>query len=426
MSLFQFNVASLFVGSVSPYNGSFESLAAQTLEGVQSASFVASFPRTDAFSWDGNGTQEYVGRPRAELSFSYAWTASGINESNLGFALAPSGTIPALSTLNQERNYYLLAGQSYQDQIGDPSWNNQVFALGNGLITRYGLSAAVGQPTRCDVTVEGLNLLVQMSGSGQPLPAINKQSGTATTGLYTLPEAAQTTADYFEARPGSIVLSFNTGSAMGVLLSGNNACPVQAFSFTIDMPRAEVQDLGWAYPGNRPIQWPVSINIHADAHVNGFQLDALTRGLCPDTGYSFQVGFKNGCNSTDDLAFVFNGAKLNSESIGLQVGGGTATVSLDWSLKIMDIARLGVGNPNFYIYDTGVPYSSIVFPQVGYVSGVPPLTFGLSTPSFLLIMSGPAILSGNSVFVADDATSVVVRAAAADGSDTQDVTVSIS
>ncbi len=424
MSLFQFNVAALICGGNSPYSPGFEGIAARALQGITSAQFALTYPRVDAFSWDGAGNQEIINRPRAELTCSWFYT-SGKNEQSVGFVTSPFGSVSALAGLNEERNYYLLANQANQDEIGYSGWNNNVISLGNGVVTQYAFSAAVGQLSSANLTIEGLNLLIQPSGTGQPLPSIGKQSGNATTGLYTLSFPTQTVGSYFESAPASIVLSFDTGCAMGVLLSGQNACPIESFGYSISLPRVEVKDMGWAYPNVRPIQWPVAISIHAEAALNQFQYDALTRIGCPDSGQSLSFAFRNGCSTVDELTYVFNGAKLDTESISLSVGGGSAKVSLNWSLHIYDINRVTGGAPNFLINSTGSAYTSIVFPQVDYVTGTKPLTFNLSTLSYLSILSGPGFLDGNNVYVSDDAAAIVVRSVATNGSDTEDLTVSV-
>ncbi len=422
-NLWQFNVASLLAGGNSPYSAGFEGIATRTLEGIQGAQIALVYPRTDAFSWDGNGDQEMVDRPRAQMDFSWVF-ASGVNEAALGFTTTPSGGTSALAALvTQERNYYLLINQDNVDSVGYSGLNSRVLALGNAVVTHYDFTAAVGQPSMVNARVEGLNLLVQSSGSGQILPALNKQSGTAVTGVYSLAFPTRTIGDYFESAPHAIQLTFNTGSAIGVLLSGQNACPVESFSFSIDLARQDVKDMGWAYPAVRPIQWPVTVAINADVHLSEFQLDALNRNGCPDSGYSFTVGFKNSCSTLDPLTFQFNGAKLETENVAVQVGGGTARATFAWSLKINDINR---SYPGFFMNASGTPYSSIVFPQVDRVAGVPPLTFTLGTSCFLSIVSGPGFLSANNVYVSDEAASVVVRATATDGSDIEDVTVTVS
>lgn len=420
-----YGVLALYVGGPAPYSSNFESLTTNTLEGIQSTNIALSFPRIDAFGWDGGGDQTQVERPRAELEMSWLF-ASGVNERNIGLTVTPNYSLSALSNLNAERNYYLLANLAHQDLVGYSGFNNSVFAFGNGLLSHYGFNAAVGQPTTVNATISALNLLIQPSGTGQVLPAIYKQSGIGVTGRYTLPFAQQTVRNYFETSPNNIVLTFDTGCAIGALLSGNLACPLQSFGFSFDIPRQETKNMGWAYPDTRAAQWPITIGIHAEAMLNGIQNDALNRFNCPDSGFNFGVRFNNACNvDSDAFTFQFNGAKLNSQNFTARVGA-YVRVSMDWSLKIYDINRV-IGSPNFFINSTGNAYTSVVFPEVEYVSGSAPLTINLGASCYLLIVSGPAFLNGNQVVLDDlPPETVVVRAATTDGSDTKDITLTVS
>lgn len=399
-----------------------ESLGLNTLEGVQSANVSAVFPRQNFQQWDGGGNQEMVARPRAEIRFDTIWV-SGLNSNYFGFLVSPSAVTSALLSMNQERNYYLLVNQAGIDSVAYAGTNAYVMSMGNGVVTRYDFTASVGSPTRVGFNVEGLNLLIQPSGTGQPLPAVYKQGGSGATGLYTLPAPVNLVRQYFEAMPGAIELSFDTGSAFGLRLSGQNSCPIDSFSFTIDLPRSEVQDLGWAYPNSRPIQWPAVINIQAQGTMNGFQQDALNRFRCPDSGYDFAVAFRNGCSSASNYAMRFRGAKLENQSLSVGVGEGSSKISLNWSLYVNDPRR---STPNYYVTDAGLTYNSVIFPQVEYVSGFAPLTFNLSESSYLAILSGPGVLSGNSVFVSDEETDTVVVRVNGTGGDVQDLTVTIA
>lgn len=417
---FNYGSVGIFAGTSAPYSPNTETLGSTLIHGVQSSSVTLDYPRSDIMGWDENGDQVLLQRPRAELFFSYIF-ASGINESSIGLMAFPSGVAPALDNINQERNYYVAYNEDSRDIVGSSPADCKIMAFGNGLLSRYDFNASIGQPTLVTATIQALNLLIQPSGSGQVLPAVSKRAGDATTGRYSLPiPSSNPISDYFESRPSSITLTFDTGCAVGVALSGQTACPLQSFGFSIDLPRAESKHLGWAYPEYRPVVWPATISMSATAYLTDPQEDALNRFGCPDSGMDFSVGFKNGCSSLDPISFVFKGAKLTSQSFRNQIGS-LSQVSLNWSLKIFDINR---DNQNFYIYNTGAYYSSIIFPDVQYVAGSSPLTFNLSTPSFLKIMSGPATLSGNYVSIWDEGSSVVVRAVATDGSDAQDLIVS--
>lgn len=402
-NFFNFGVQALFVGGNSPYDTDLENSAIRTVQGVQSANVSITIPRLDEFGWDGGGNREIIERPTAELSYSYVFV-SGLNESSIGLNVSTS-SVPALASLNEERNYYLVANQEHLDQNSYSGLNNKVLAFGNSVLTSYSFSAGVGQASTVNAVVQGLNLLIQNSGSGQVLPSVLKQDGSQWTGTYQLPRATSSIGSYFEGAPGNIILSFDTGSAIGAVLSGNESCPLQSFRFNVDIPRGNIKDLGWAYPSNRPVQWPVSIGIAADAYLNNLQTDALNRFNCADSGYNFSIGFRNACGSTDNIQFSFVGAKLDSQTFGAQIGSFNK-VSFNWSMKIMDIAR---SNPNFYISAAPIAYTSLLFPEVDYVSGSAPLTFDFGTSAFISVLSGPATLTANSASVPNTPATSVFR-----------------
>lgn len=422
---FTFRTIAAYVGGPSPYSPNFESLVTTSLEGIQSTSIALDYQRQSQFAWDGGGDQVMIERPTAQLGFSYVF-ASGTNERRLGFVVAPSNTVSALSDLNTERNYYVAYSQGGQDLIGYSGKDYPVMAFGNGVMSRYEFSANVGQPSLVNVTIEALNLLFQASGTGQILPAVYKQSGIGVTGQYVLPVARQTTRDYFEAKPSAIALTFNSGCAVGAAMSGANSCPVQSFTFSVDIPRESVKDIGWAYPNVRAARWPVDINIRATAYLNAVQTDALNRFGCPDSGMSFGVRFNNSCTEDyDAFTYQFTDAKLTSQRIESRVGSFTQ-LSMDWSVKVYDVNRTGPNDPNFYITSSGTAYSSLIFPQVDYVTGAAPLVIQLGTLCYLLVLSGPAVLDGNQVQVSDEPATSVVRVVATDGSETQDITLAVT
>lgn len=414
-----FGVQALFVGGNAPYSSSFEALATKTIEGVQSANISLTFPRSDEFGWDGGGNREIIERPVAELDFSYFF-ASGLNERNIG--LNVSQATSALSSLNEERNYYLIANNAHQDMNGYEGLDNKVLAFGNGVLTSYGFSAGVGQVSTVNATVQGLNLLIQNSGSGQSLPSILKQAGTQWTGTYDLPVAAATISSYQGASPSNLVLTFSTGCALGTLLSGNTACPLQSFRFNVEIPRGSIKDLGWAYPETRPVQWPVSIGISADAYLNNLQVDALNRFNCSDSGYDFSVGFRNACGSMDDIQFRFLGAKLDSQTFSAAVGA-LNRVSFNWSMKVMDVNR---ASPNFYAFSSGVAYQSIAFPQVEYTASLSPVEIFFGTSAYITVLSGPTIMAANSGYVADTPDTSIIRITETGTALYEDITVTVT
>lgn len=407
-SLFNYGTEGVYIGGPSPLSAAFEAVCLAPLQSIQSSSITLNYPRQDTDDWAGGGEPLLVVRPRAQLDLTYVYS-SGLNEGLLGFQI--NGLVPALLNLNAERNVYVMANLDHHDLVGYVGQNSVVMGVGNTVVNRYSFQAGVGQLSTVSVGFEGLNLMIQ-SGSAGTLPSVNKQAGSYPTGLYSLPVFTQSVGNCFDAMPSAIELSFASGSAIGAALSGANACPIQSFAFSIDLTREDVGDLGWFYPKVRPIKWPVTISIRADAYLNGFQLDTLNRFTCPDSGFAFSVAFQNSCVGSDGFAFQFNDARLDSEVITTSVGGGSTRVSFNWSTKIYDINRVSGANLFMGTVAAQTAYTGIVLQQVSYGTGVAqlPLILDLSAPSYLSVISGPGFLSGNNLFLSDEDAQTVVQA----------------
>lgn len=422
-NLFNYSTQGIWAGSAVPASWNFESIAASPLNGVQSSQITMAYPRQDIPDWAGGGSPVIIQRPRATLDFTYIFS-NGVNEQSLGFAL--STFTPALANLNGERNYYVFIDLVNQDLIGYGGTNSYVMAFGNGLITKYDFRAAVGQPSVVSVSVDALNLLIQGSGSGNPIPYVNKQSGTFATGQYSFPAFSQNVQHYFEAAPSNIVLSFDTGSAIGAVLSGNVSCPLQSFDFSVDMARVPAQNLGWAYPDTRAIRWPVTISISATAYLNGLQADALNRFGCPDSGWSFSVGFISGGGLMDPFFFQFLNAKLDSEVMNASIGEYNK-VSFNWTCKVYDINRTSGDAANLFFSYPQIAYESIIFNGVNWGTGISqtPLVMNLSEESYLSIAAGAAILNKNVVTMLNEPGSVTIQLNVSGSSEVDLVTATI-
>lgn len=424
-NVFNYGTQGILIGGNSPYFADFESIAATPINGVQSSQVTLTYPREDTVDWAGGGDPILTVRPLSTLQFSYVFS-NGVNEGLLGFALNNFG-IPALANMNFERNYYLYINQGNYDLIGYSGFNNFVAAFGNGLITKYDFTARVGQPSVCDITVECLNMVMQGTGSGNPLPSVNYQSGTQSTGTYVFPAFSQSVTNYFEAAPSNIQLVFDTGSAIGAVLSGNVSCLLQSFSFTVDMPRLSAKNLGWVYPNSRPIHWPISISMHADAYLNGLQVDALNRFGCPDSGMNFTVSFTSGNGLPDPFEFQFIGAKLQNEVITAQITD-YDKVSLDWVVKIYDINRTSGNAGNFFTIFPQKAWGSIIFLNVNWGTGFNqiPLVVNLSQSGYLSILSGPAVLVGNVVAMINEGPqTVLIKVSVSGSAETEIITCNI-
>ena len=151
---------------------------------VQSANLQINQARESVFDLNGNGAATIVTRPVPSIDFSY-YISSGLNEKLLGFPTDGSSVLAALNS--SEQNYYFTANADRQDVFNYSGDNIRTWSLGNAVITSYAISCAVGQIPTANVTVEGLNLLLQTGKNNQFLPSVNKQTALNSSGTYNLP-----------------------------------------------------------------------------------------------------------------------------------------------------------------------------------------------------------------------------------------------
>ena len=423
--VFNYGTQGLFIGSTSPYSATFESSGSTPINALKSSAITLDYPRQDMNDFAGGGTPFLSQGPTANLDFAYLFE-KGINEQNMGFVF--NGQTPALLNMNNERNYYVLINQGNNDLIGYSGLNNYTLAFGNGVITKYSLQASVNQATACSVSVNCLNVLVQGTGTGNIIPSINKQSGAASTGQYRLPAFSQSITNAFESAPSSIVLTINTGASVGTLLSGANSCPLQNFSFSIDLSRLPSKNIGWSYPATRSVRYPITISIKADAYLNGLQIDSINRFTCPDSGWNFNVGFFSQVGVADPMSFSFTNAKLDSQTFSAGVGGYNK-VSMSWTAKIYDINRVSGNAANFFINYPQSAYNSIVFSGVNNISGAGgqgPLTLNLNQYAYLSVIQGSAFINGNLVVMTQESPNqVVVQALVSGGAEVENIVVTM-
>lgn len=325
---------------------------------VTTSSIAIDYLRSDVFGWEGGGQETIVERPKVNFSFSY-FATNGRNERLMGFVT--DGINNALTGLNVERNYYAVINQDNFDVMGYSGRNNKIMGIGNAILSNYTVSAAVGQLVNVGVSLDALNLVIQNSGSGQLLPSVNKQDGSAYTGLYTLPffyetfnpSVADSVNNLSALSPMDMTLQFDTGSTFGVSLSGQTSCALQSATLNVSMPRGTVKNIGWAYPESRQLQPPMSVDVQADAYLTEYQLGTLNQFKCLDSGFDINFIFNTACNGNSVLEYRIKNAKLESQSF-VSLVGALNRVSFTWKSQIYNLAQTGVGISAFFIKGTGI------------------------------------------------------------------------
>jgi hypothetical protein len=286
-----------------------------------------------------------VENPDVTATFSYYLT-NGDNEKYLGLNVYPSGTTEGelrsclsglLTKATDEKNYYLLIAEEGQDAAGYVGSKSGVIGVGNGFLTSYSVSAAVGEIPSADVEIEGLNIRVYANVSGnEEVPAIRPVDGSVLTDVfYHLPNASSVTGVNIPTalQPGDITLEIDSDKVLG--FDGEDL-KVQDFTLSFDLARTPLQKLGNRFAFSREIDFPVTATLEINAEVGDLASGNLAEIICGETEKNFNILMKEpGCeaNKGTALAYVFKGAKLVSQNFTSAIGD-NATMSATYEVQL--------------------------------------------------------------------------------------------
>jgi hypothetical protein len=286
-----------------------------------------------------------VENPDVTASFSYYLT-NGKNERDLGLDVYPPGTPKTglrscisglLTKVTDEKNYYLLIVEEGNDAAGYIANKSGVIGIGNGFLTSYSVSAAVGDIPTADVEIEGLNVRIYGNASGNNAsPAISPVDGVSVSNnFFGLPLANSITGSGIPnaLQPGDIIFSLESNQVLG--FDGADL-KVQDFTLSFDLARTPLQKLGNRFAFSREIDFPVTATLEVNAEVGDLADGNLETLLCSETVKDFTILLKApgcGANKSTALAYVFQGARLVSQSFSSAIGDNvTMTASYEVQL----------------------------------------------------------------------------------------------
>lgn len=347
-----YQVGALFVGPSPASGGHYSS-------GNSGVNLIKQIPRIQSVSFDTNVTRTDINQfgqlgaldriilepPTASLDFTYL-LLDGKAESLLGFAASGESTFISglIDKTQDEKNYFLQISKEGFDAVSSTtSGDNNVIALGNGFISNYSLSLAVGQLPQASVTVEASNAVAYTGTYGKIIPAVNPEDGQRITGYnFTLPVAeAYTGANIQSAlRPGDIELSFPRTAGFGSYLSGLGSVQIQSVNIGIPLSRESINRLGSTFAFAREPQFPINSTLTVEALAADVRASSLDDILCNDTEYNLEVRLRvPNCEGTGARAVTlkFNKAKVDSTNYSMDLGG-NASSSFTFSNQIAGIS----------------------------------------------------------------------------------------
>lgn len=338
--------SALFVGP-SPCSGINQSTGIAQLYRVQSSSFDFNVARqnVDEFGVLGSIDRVIVNSPTVNFNFNYLVT-NALNESGLG--LVTDGSISAISWLLDQsqvsKNYFILTTPEGIDAVGysgDPT-KNTVIGIGNGYLSSYSVEARVGGFPTASIKVEGLNVEVYGSSSGQDIPAINPGDGSAIVGsgyTFTLPVATSGVNGMVSAlRPGDIQFSVPS-VALGVDTQTAN---IQRFTLGFDLQLEPQEKIGSRFAFAREIRFPVTVTMSIEANVSELTTGSLANLFCNDQGYNISVVLNKpscpGQPGSPAMVYSLLNAKMDSQHFNESIGP-NESVTLNFSTQIGSAAQ---------------------------------------------------------------------------------------
>jgi hypothetical protein len=360
---------------------------------VQDMSYNLEVTRTDIneFGQLAALSREVTEPPTVSLDFSYYLT-NGIEEKNLGFVTNDAVAMP-VTTANpfmkslldpddtnsgfgaakaDELNYYIVTTKEGNDLHGTSTMahaDQGCIAIGNGFITSYGISAAVGELATASVSVEASNIVFKNDiSSNMANPAIDVASttgaklGTGASVKFTGVTSSTGSSNHqvggsevFALRPGDISIDFdatgyfaNASNAGGLQVGGailpgqgtdsshgsKTAIHVQSVSLDLPVSRTPLTKLGSHFPFARKIDFPVTVTLSVSALMADFDDGSLDTLICnAEEKRDIALVMKDRCGSGEALTWVLRNAILDSESFSASIGD-NKSVDLTFSGQI--------------------------------------------------------------------------------------------
>jgi hypothetical protein len=289
--------------------------------------------------------------PTAQLNMSY-YVVDGRAEKSLGFAvdnLTTSIVSGFLDRTTADRNYFLEIAKEGSDAIGSiDSGNNNVVALGNGYISNYSLSAAVGQIPTATVTVDAMNFQTYTGTYNQTSPAIDFNTDTVVSGpRFSLPVAISYTGAAIPSalRPSEVILEIERDSAIGDYSSGVGKINISSYSLSLPINTQTIPALGAFYGRGKKLNPPIPFTISIDALAADVAPGSIADLRCNDSVKTMTLKLKEpGCSATGANALIIQakGIKLTSRDYSLGIGS-AATVRLSFDGQVGGIGDTSRG-----------------------------------------------------------------------------------
>ena len=346
------------VGGVKTWNQeTISGLTPQQLYRVQDVAHSIDIARTDIneFGKLAALSREIIDTPTVTLDFTYL-LVDGKNERTMG--MIANGSSNALSGImarrRDDQNYYVLTVPEGNDATQAANYSedqakcNGTIGIGNGFISSYSVTAAVGDIPSASVTVDANNIMFATGSSGINNPAVTKD-GCRASGTVSIP--ASTTGDLQVAalRPGDVTMDFGTADLPmgGAVLPGSSSeatgrTAVNIQNFTLDLPisRTAMNRLGDPYAFSREIEFPVNASLSVSAMLADIESGNLVDAICSNQKRDIKIDMRTcgvgACDASGShsISFELKGAEIESQNF-------TSSIGANKSVDLTFVGQLG-------------------------------------------------------------------------------------
>lgn len=340
-----YNTQGLFLA---PYSG--ESLGSinnarilKRIERVQDCEYSINSARlaVDAFGSTQSVYQGLAHSPEVALSFSYI--PDGLtNENRLNLSVGhvdkPQmelmfSEICKSKTLDQ-KDFYLVVNKNESDintsepitsQAIDPalesdiinrdSKNYGLLHFQNCYLRRYSFQTSIDSLPIVRQEYIADNLSFYLSGSGVSYTKLDTKSGQLNlqTDKIIIPKNFSYTDPNLDGQnilsPRNANISFETKATTGSNFYTEN---LQSFRFNVNFQRRDIRSLNHKFVVERPISFPLTVEIQADLLITGNLSGNFFNTLDEDAPYNLVVSFDSDGSDVSPTKFVFSGCRFNN------------------------------------------------------------------------------------------------------------------
>jgi hypothetical protein len=373
----------------------------KSINRVQSFSYTVDAPRTDISQIGKQSTVErpVLGSPEVNIQFDYIIHGI-VNDSRLGFNanyLITGGLLVGESYYSDtfaqsaiegfvtrdmtpeenelrfpylykdQKNIFVALGREGQDVNQsayfpvDPEWKNLgVVGFGNCYLTNYVARASVGAFPTVSVSYLGENMDFHTSGSGVPIPSLNAQTRSGIEGVYyslptnfignnvvTIPSTllpGDITVD-ITALPARTSITALDGlgidggvfAAVSGLSTSFSDIKLQNYEINLGLNRQPLYSMGHKLPVDRPIQFPVFVNLGFEAIVGDGKSGSIADVVNRNDDYNIVIKIRQRAGyipAGTAVAYHFRRAKFGAISFNDTVGSIAKTANFSFQAEI--------------------------------------------------------------------------------------------